>query len=160
MNTLVIIAEKEELELARQLFPQFEVRITGVGAANIYRSLGNLDRDTHLINIGYAGSANFEVGTGVRVTEAFLHHPHVSYPEPAMKLPAINSQLSIFSSLQSFVAAPCYTSVDFVLESPYKDCVFDMELAFIIAMGFGNVEAYKYVSDNLSLHEYRKNANN
>jgi hypothetical protein len=41
-----------------------------------------------------------------------------------------------------------------VLASDYKDCVFDMELAFIAALGFTNLHSWKYVSDNLSLHAY------
>ena len=48
----------------------------------------------------------------------------------------------------------CFSNCDFVLASDYKDCVFDMELAFIVGMGFTDVRALKIVSDNLSLHEY------
>ena len=50
--------------------------------------------------------------------------------------------------------AVCYTNTDFVLQSNYKDCVFDMELAFIASLGFKNLQSLKYVSDNLSLHAY------
>ena len=155
-KTLFIIAEKEESELVNRLFPNAiaegaELLVTGVGAINIYRSLDAVDRTAHLINIGYAGSANFAVGTWVRVTEARLHHPNVKYPEP--RLPLLPSTSLPSSEL---IEAPCYSGVDFVLQSPFKDCVFDMELAFIMAMGFQNVESYKYVSDNLSLHEYRE----
>ena len=46
------------------------------------------------------------------------------------------------------------TNCDFVLQSDHKDCVFDMELAFIAAQGFAAVSALKIVSDNLSLHDY------
>ena len=49
----------------------------------------------------------------------------------------------------------CLTGTDFVLESNVSGCVFDMELAYIKALGFENVIAYKYVSDNLDLQEYR-----
>ena len=52
--------------------------------------------------------------------------------------------------------AVCYTNCDFVLASDYKDCVFDMELAFIAALGFKNLHSFKYVSDNLSLHAYHE----
>lgn len=34
--------------------------------------------------------------------------------------------------------------------------VFDMELAFIMAMGFKNVKSEKIVSDNLNLKEFEK----
>ena len=56
--------------------------------------------------------------------------------------------------LKGALQAVCYSNCDFVLQSDYKDCVFDMELAFIAAMGFKNLHALKYVSDNLSLHAY------
>ena len=55
--------------------------------------------------------------------------------------------------------AVCYSNTDFMLASPYKDCVFDMELAYICAQGFTHVSAIKIVSDNLSLHSYREVAN-
>ena len=53
----------------------------------------------------------------------------------------------------------CLTSTDFVLKSDVEDCLFDMELAYIMALGFENVIAYKYVSDNLDLQEYREKLN-
>ena len=50
----------------------------------------------------------------------------------------------------------CYSNTDFVLQSDYRDCVFDMELAYIAALGFENLYSIKIVSDNLSLHTYRE----
>ena len=119
---------------------------TGVGAINIIRSLQHLDRDAELFNIGYAGSANFDLGTWVEVTEVRLNHPNVTYPEPQLKIESLK--------LKGAKQAVCYTNCDFVLASDYKDCVFDMELAFIAALGFTNLHSWKYVSDNLSLHAY------
>ena len=121
---------------------------TGVGAINIIQSLQQLDREAELFNIGYAGSANFDLGTWVEVTEVRLNHPNVTYPEPELKMSTINCPLSTVKQ------APCFTGTDFVLQSDYKDCVFDMELAFIAALGFKNLHSLKYVSDNLSLHAY------
>lgn len=151
MNQLLVIAEEGEREMAEKLFPDTPVLVTGIGAINIINALKEIPRDTPLINVGYAGSANYNIGTWVRVTQAFLHHPNITYPEPELKL---NLSPSTFH-LSPLIDAPCYTSVDFVLASPYKDCVFDMEIAFILAMGFTNVQSYKYVSDNLSYHEYK-----
>ena len=54
------------------------------------------------------------------------------------------------------ISSICYSNTDFVLQSDYKDCVFDMELAYIAAMGFTQLSALKIVSDNLSLHTYRE----
>lgn len=117
---------------------------TGVGAINIIKSLQHLDREAEVYNIGYAGSANFDLGTWVEVTEVRLNHPNVTYPEPELRLQVTGYGLQ----------AVCYSNCDFVLASEYKDCVFDMELAFIAALGFKNLHSLKYVSDNLSLHAY------
>ena len=125
---------------------------TGVGAINVIRALQDLPRDAELINIGYAGSANFNVGTWVEVSEVRLNHPNVTYDEPALKIS--DSQAPISDALRAI----CYTNTDFVLQSDYKDCVFDMELAFIAALGFTNLHSLKYVSDNLSLHAYREHS--
>ena len=127
-----------------------EIIFTGVGAINIIRSLQNLDRSAELYNIGYAGSANFDLGTWAEVTEVRLNHPNVTYAEPELKISNLKSQIS------NCRRAICYTNTDFVLASDYKDCVFDMELAFIAALGFKNLHSLKYVSDNLSLHAYHE----
>jgi hypothetical protein len=128
---------------------------TGVGAINIIRSLAGLDRDAEVYNIGYAGSANFEIGTWVEVTEVRLNHPNVTYPEPELHLSLITNQKSKIKNQKSkIIKSVCYTNTDFVLASDYKDCVFDMELAFIASLGFKQLHSLKYVSDNLSLHTY------
>ena len=150
MAKYIIQAEEGEHELIGKAREELgldlsdaEVLITGVGAINIIKSLQGLDRDAELYNIGYAGSANFDLGTWVEVTEVRLNHPNVTYPEPRL-------------TMHNCRQAVCYTNCDFVLASDYKDCVFDMELAFIAALGFKNLHSFKYVSDNLSLHSYHE----
>jgi hypothetical protein len=155
-----LIAEGGERKLLQQYFPQlmlndeWEVITTGVGALNIFRSLRNIDHNALIINVGYAGSANFEIGSVVAVNEVRLHHPNVTYDEP--QLPIDNAILK--TELAKIGIQPkealCYSSCDFVLQSPYNDCVFDMELAYIAAMGFPRLQSLKIVSDNLSLHDY------
>ena len=156
MAKYIIMAEEGEhvlLEQAREALgldlSDATLIYTGVGAINIIKSLQNLDRDAELYNIGYAGSANFDLGTWVEVTEVRLNHPNVTYPEPELKLSPITNHQSPIEK-----QAICFTSTDFVLASDYKDCVFDMELAFIAALGFKHLHSLKYVSDNLSLHTY------
>ena len=155
MAKYIVMAEEGERVLLDQAREQLGLDLsdatliyTGVGAINIIRSLQGLDREAELYNIGYAGSANFDLGTWVEVTEVRLNHPNVTYPEPELKLSAISRQLSAVKQ------AVCYSNCDFVLASDYKDCVFDMELAFIAALGFKHLHSLKYVSDNLSLHAY------
>ena len=125
-----------------------ELIYTGVGAINIIQHLQDLDREAEVYNIGYAGSANFDLGTWVEVTEVRLNHPNVTYAEPELKVDSLK--------LKGATQAICYSNCDFVLASDYTDCVFDMELAFIAALGFKNLHALKYVSDNLSLHAYHE----
>ena len=155
MDKYIVMAEEGEHGLLDQLKEQTGLDLsdatliyTGVGAINIIRSLQDLDREAEIYNVGYAGSANFDLGTWVEVTEVRLNHPNVTYPEP--ELPITNHQLPITNVKQAI----CYTNCDFVLASDYRDCVFDMELAYIAALGFKNLHSFKYVSDNLSLHAY------
>ena len=134
-----------------------EVIYTGVGAINVIRALQGLDREAEVLNIGYAGSANFDIGTWAEVTEVRLNHPNVKYPEPELKVEGVMCNVEGgMCNVESgkLKEAVCYTNCDFVLQSDYKDCVFDMELAFIAALGFKHVHSLKYVSDNLSLHAY------
>ena len=149
MHQLVVIAEEQERTMAEKYFPGIPVLVMGVGALNVIKALRDLPLDTEIFNIGYAGSSNFEIGTLVEVTESRLNHPNVQYEEPTFNLSPLTFH-------QAACNAICYTGVDFVLQSDYKDCVFDMELAFICSLGFKHVHALKYVSDNLSLHEYRE----
>lgn len=132
----------------------WEILVTGVGAINVMHVLRDVPRNSQIINIGYAGSANYEIGSVVSVTEVRLNHPCVTYPEPKLLLNIVNDDyLKVPSTCQKSV---CYSNTDFVLQSDYKDCVFDMELAYIAAMGFENLVSLKIVSDNLSLHDYRE----
>ena len=157
MAKYIILAEEGELDLLHKAQEQLgldlsdaQVIYTGVGAINVIRNLQDLDREAELYNIGYAGSANFDIGTWVEVTEVRLNHPNVTYKEP--KLEIQNAQCTIHNCQK----AVCYSNCDFVLASDYKDCVFDMELAYIAALGFKHLHSLKYVSDNLSLHKYHE----
>ena len=132
----------------------WEIIVTGVGAINVMRTLRDLSRDARLINIGYAGSANYAIGSIVSVTEVRLNHPCVKYPEPELHLLSIPS--TYLQQPTEVIESVCYSNTDFVLQSSYHDCVFDMELAYIAALGFGNLHSIKIVSDNLSLHTYRE----
>ena len=163
MAKYIIMAEEGEHDLLDQVKDKLGLDLsdakliyTGVGAINIIQHLQDLDREAEIYNIVYAGSANFDIGTWVEVTEVRLNHPAVSYSEPELKIQNSYPEGTIISKLKikNCRQAICYTNCDFVLQSDYKDCVFDMELAFIAALGFKNLHALKYVSDNLSLHAY------
>jgi hypothetical protein len=159
---IIIIAEEGEMKLIDTYLPQCvkqdrsNVVITGVGAINIFRSLEHIDKNTPVINIGYAGSANYEIGTVALPQEVRLNHPNVTYPEPELKIGYKDVENVLKQNGFTPVKTLCYSNCDFVLQSDYKGCVFDMELAFIAAMGFKHLQSVKIVSDNLSLHTYRE----
>ena len=46
----------------------WDIIVTGVGAINVMHTLRDIARDAQLINIGYAGSANYTIGSAVQVS--------------------------------------------------------------------------------------------
>lgn len=139
MDRLLVVAMPEEVRLSPA---SREHVITGEGALNVIRALAGIDRDTPILNVGYVGSAGIPVGSRVRIGRVRLHHPNVTYDEPEFDLGG---------------DVTCYTSCDFVTDAGTTEpCVFDMELAFILAMGFTDVVSEKVVSDSLDLDEFHK----
>lgn len=139
---MTVIATRNELELLQNFT---NVLITGVGAFNVMSALRNISRDTPILNVGYAGSNTLQIGSRHRVGRVGIYHPNVDFEDFEYEIGD---------------GVPCYTSTDFVLHSDRKEpCLYDMELGFILAMGFTNVVAEKVVSDNLSLSEYTEALN-
>ena len=94
-----------------------------------------------MLNIGYAGSNSIPKGQRVRAGTVMLYHPNVRFDEPAYVLDG---------------DTPCYTSSDFVTNTGVTEpCVFDMELAYILAMGFTDVVSEKIISDNLDISQFQ-----
>lgn len=148
---IVVAAKHEELDIMPSLVDEADkVVVTGVGALNVWRALQNEPRDELIVNVGYCGSNTLPIGTLCSPEEVKLYHPNVSYAE---------KELEWLDAYVNMNHAKCYTNVDFVLETKIKEpVIFDMELAFIAAMGFKTVRAIKKVSDNLSLKEYEENS--
>ena len=156
MRYLVVIAEKEELKLVEQLgYNNYPILITGVGALNVIEALKDIPKDVSIINIGYAGSKNLESGKFYAIDGVSLYHQNVKYIEPSYSL-GYNPWVG---GVEPLTPVKCLTGTDFVLKSNVENCLFDMELAYIKALGFEDVIAYKYVSDNLDLQEYREKLN-
>ena len=160
MKGYLLIAEEQELKLLPELGlnpEEWKIIITGVGAINIMNATRSIPKDALVVNVGYAGSSNFEIGTWVDVTEARLHHPKVTYSEPTLLLSVRARELGIKQeAMDKMKQAVCYSGVDFVTESCFRDCAFDMEITFIAAQGFTRLCSLKYVSDNLDIHAYRE----
>lgn len=149
MDAVIVVATVNEVPLVKQLgYENFPVVITGVGAINVIASLKSFPKDTHIVNIGYAGSNNIEIGKKVAISTVKTLHEKVNFNEESKCCIAPNRGYNDI--------APCYTSTDFVTQTNIEeDCVFDMELAFICSM-FDNVSAIKIISDNLNLNQYEK----
>lgn len=142
---LVVIAQKEELKLVEELgYSNYPVLITGVGGLNVVNALRHLSKDTEILNIGYCGSNNLEIDSKVMIRFVRTYHNVADFKE---------TPLSCITD-GGIKRVDCYTSTDFVTKiNQIKDCVFDMELAFIRAM-FDNVRSIKVVSDNLNKKQY------
>ena len=149
MDAVIVVATVNEVPLVKQLgYENFPIVITGVGAINVISTLKSFPRNTHIINIGYAGSNNIEVGRQVAISVVKTLHEKVDFNE--------DSKYCIIPNKGYTDIAPCYTSTDFVTNTKIKeDCVFDMELAFICSM-FDNVRSIKVISDNLNVNQYEK----
>lgn len=141
---LIVVATDEEYKLAKKRFKHRIIIKTGVGGINVVRKLKRLPKWLKITNFGYVGSNVLPIGTEIRVGESRLYHPNVIYNEQEY-------------TLDKESTIKCFTSNDFVLETNIKKpCVFDMELAYICALGFKRVESIKIVSDNLSLKQYEE----
>lgn len=139
---LIVVATKEEYEVAKKRYKGEDIIKTGVGFGNVYNALSKIDRNTKILNFGYAGSNSIPIGTTCRVGISENYHPNVKFKEKRYKLKG---------------EYRCLTNNDFVLTTDIKEPVlFDMELYAIMSMGFKKVESIKIVSDNLSINQYNK----
>jgi hypothetical protein len=139
---MVVVATNEEYILAKQMFKHHRIIKTGVGALNVIKKLKKYPRFIKIINFGYCGSNCLPIGTKCVIGRSRIYHPNVEFDEP-------------FYNLNEDSNIDCYTSNDFVTKTEIKNpCVFDMELAYILALGFRKVESIKIVSDNLSVKQY------
>lgn len=143
---MIVIAEENERRIVQELGLKGNVVVVGVGSLNVINSLKDYDKGTEILNVGYVGSRFFEKGTIVRVRKCKLKR-NINIPEPEY---IIDEK-----------GVTCITSNDFIDKCfEAEPCVYDMELAYILSLGFQNVKSIKVVSDNLSLSEYHKTVEN
>ena len=149
---ILVVALEDELKIVPNLVKNAKkVIITGVGGINVWNALKDESKEQDGVNAGFVGSNILPVGTICYPKEVRLYHPTVDYQEKQLKL-------EVYKEGNNPI---CFTSTDFVTKTNIKEpVVFDMELAFIVAMGFRTVKAIKKVSDNLNVCEYERNSNN
>ena len=147
---VILAAEEAEYNKCREIFPGIECIKTGVGAGNVIKACCNLPKGTRIINIGYAGSNNIEIGTVCLVSDSFR------YTDGNYKFDDHANPLHL-----SDEGLPCYTGNSFFTESDRTEpTLYDMELNYIASFSphLELVGAVKIVSDNLSVDEFLNNA--
>ncbi|MBQ0096926.1 MAG: hypothetical protein KBS53_04665 [Bacteroidales bacterium] len=147
---VILAAEEAEYNKCREVFPEIECIKTGVGAGNVIKTCCNLPKGTRIINIGYAGSNNVEIGTVSPVSDTFR------YTDGNYKFDDHANPLHL-----SDEGLPCYTGNSFFTESDRTEpTLYDMELNYIASFSphLELVAAVKIVSDNLSVDDYVNNA--
>ena len=139
---MIVLAMREELKLVPEDLAGEPMLITGPGAVNVIRALKDVPRAERIYNFGYVGSNVLPVGARCRIGKVAMYHPAAG----------INDRTFMLDG-----DVPCYTAGDFVTHTEITEpCVFDMELAVILALGFHNVTSLKIVSDNLSTKEFEE----
>ena len=152
--TYVVIAEAEEMKLVKKFrLNDYPVIITGVGGVNVINALKDLPRDSKIINVGYCGSNDYDVGNVCEIGDVALF---IEKCDKGNEWELNCEPLDWNLTSDEIFDVACYTSVDFVEKSKNIYGVFDMELAFIRSL-FDNVSAIKVVSDKLNYEEYKEN---
>ena len=146
---VILAAEEAEYNKCREIFPELECIRTGVGAGNVIKACCNLPKGTRIINIGYAGSNNIEIGTVSLVSDSYRYTDGTyKFDDHANPLHLSNEGL------------PCYTGNSFFTESDKTaPTLYDMELNYIASFSphLELVAAVKIVSDNLSVDAFMNN---
>ena len=146
---VILAAEEAEYNKCREIFPEMECIRTGVGAGNVIKACCNLPKGTRIINIGYAGSNNIEIGTVSLVSDSYRYTDGTyKFDDHANPLHLSNEGL------------PCYTGNSFFTESDKTaPTLYDMELNYIASFSphLELVAAVKIVSDNLSVDAFMNN---
>ena len=141
MKKLIVVATDDEYILALRRFKGHKIIKTGVGGINVVERLKRVPKWVKILNFGYVGSKTIPIGTEVRIGECRSYHPNTKYKEPIYKL---NGDTI------------CYTQNEFITPKKEENTVYDMELMYICALGFKNIESIKIVSDSCNEEEYNK----
>ena len=139
---LVILCAEEE-EAKHINCKRAKVIVTGVGVVNIIKNLSKIPPKAKIINVGYAGSNQYAVGSVLSVSRVErLYKPSIINETAIDLIPCYTNDL-------------CYTVDDFLNTTVYKDIpLIDMELYYLAAR-FPNIQSLKIVSDNMNLTQHR-----
>lgn len=190
-NTLYVIAmEKEAKDISEKLGlieiqeeklkdlkiyrrEKTSLLVTGIGkqfvAINLTRYLENCPKDElpkQIINIGYVGSTNTQIGTWVNVDKVYNYEWNIP-GEEKYEIKQLENYINkdILKTIENkeIIKLPCYSAESFVTKTDIReDVIFDMELYSIyMVCQMYNIKlvSLKKVSDNLNLDSYYENLN-
>ena len=165
------IAEKLGMKaISEELFENVtgdkRLLITGIGkqlnAINLIKYLCNNTKPDLIINIGYAGSTDIQVGKWVNISRVYNYEWYIPGEEKYVMLAGGSQKLELLNN-NGVETVECYTAESFVTETDIKEHVaFDMELHSIsLICDLNNIPllSLKKISDNLSLKDYYENLN-
>ena len=165
------IAERLEMkEKNENLYENMErgirLLITGIGkqvtAISLTKYLCNNENPDLIINIGYAGSTDIDIGKWVNISRVYNYEWEIPGEEKYVMISGGSQKLEIINN-SNLEVVECYTSESFVTETDINEHVaFDMELhsiSLICDMNNIHLLALKKISDNLSLDNYYENLN-
>lgn len=139
--------------------------ITGIGkqltAISLIKYLEECEQkpDT-IINMGYAGSTNCEIGEWVNVCKSYNYEWNIPGEQQYTIEGFSEDKIKIIEN-EEIKSLPCYSAESFVTSTDIKEnVVFDMELhsIYLICCMYGiDLISLKKVSDNLNMDDYYKN---
>jgi nucleoside phosphorylase len=165
------IAKKlQMIEISQDLFENKEknqrLLITGIGkqltAINLTKYLSKNDKPDLIINVGYAGSTDIQIGKWVNISRVYNYEWEIPGEEKYVMLAGGSQKLELLNN-DEIETVECYTSESFVTETDIEEHVaFDMELhsvSLICDLYEIPLVGLKKISDNLSLDNYYENLN-
>lgn len=171
--------EKEGKQIAKQLNMKEEknnlfinestkqkLLITGIGkqltAINLTQYLCENSIPNLIINIGYAGSTDIEIGKWVNISRVYNYEWEIPGEEKYVMLAGGSQNLQIIKN-SNIENVECYSSESFVTQTNIKEHVaFDMELhsiSLICDLYKIPLISLKKISDNLNINDYYESIN-
>ncbi len=165
----VLAMEKEATDLAKQLNMKQQgnlytngkedLLITGIGkqrtAISLTKYIMQQGKPEKIINIGYAGSTDINIGTWVCIKKSYNYEWNIPGEEKYAMLDYGNQNLGLIPNIPQ---VDCYSAESFVTKTNLEGHIaFDMELHSIaIICDRENIPliSLKKISDNLSLEKY------
>ena len=162
-----LIAQKLKLEkIEEDLYKKDNISllITGIGkqrtAISLTKYLCKNTKPDLIINVGYAGSTNIQVGAWVSITKSYNYEWEIPGEEKYSMINLGNQELKVVD-LSEIKKVECYSAECFVTSTNLEESIaFDMELhsiAILCDMYKIPLMSLKKISDNLSIDDYYEN---